>query len=217
MAATVAQSAEFKSFFESLVGSLNGLYGTTARGAPTQLCFELASSRDRPLDFLQCLLDLLRVLYEPDPPGSLDLNSNWDLVAEAVPRDEFRLGYVTVTGAPGQQLADLVGGELASRLTALGYVDQARLATFVCVSVGTDLWKQSVTVAGEANQLFHAGWSVTAFSEALNGQVADDGSAFATPSTLSGVALDPALAPNQVRISLWMFLSASDRDPTYLC
>lgn len=205
MAATVSSPSEFKSFFESLVGSLNGLYATTSRGAPGRLCFELAGSRDRPLEFLQCLLDLVRVLYEPEPPGSLDLNSNWDLLSEAVPLGGFRLGYVSVTGAAGQSLQALVGCEFASRLTSLGYVGQAPLATFVCVSVGADLWKRSVSIVGEANRLFDAGWSVSACTEAIKA-VADNYVIVDTPATLAGVALDPALAPSQVRISLWMFL-----------
>lgn len=214
MAAIVSRPSEFKSFFESLVGSLNGLYATTSRGAPGRLCFELAGSRDRPLEFLQCLMDLVRVLYEPEPPGSLDLNSNWDLVSEAVPLDGFRLGYVSVTGLPGQSLQAMVGREFASRLAALGYVDQAPLATFICVSVGAELWRRNVSVVGEANRLFDAGWSVSACADAIKAVAADDG-IVDTPATLAGVALDPALAPSQVRVSVWMFLPRAR--PLALC
>ena len=46
--------------------------------------FQVAGQFKRPGDFLQCLLDMLRIMFEPNPPGTWLLNSNPDFILEEI-------------------------------------------------------------------------------------------------------------------------------------
>lgn len=207
MTAVVHEPIQFRAFFEALIASTNGLLQTTAR-RPADMCFQLAASRERPYEFMQCLLDLIRVLYEPNPPGTLHLNSNWDLFAEAVPDKRFKLDYVTVTGAPGQELQSLLDQRLQPRMRELGQDLRSADAAFICGAVGPELWKTSSRFMSGVCEAFDAGWKVGTLMEAFEATASGD-DAPAGPSVLAGAALDEGLAGRQIRLSLWLFSSGS--------
>ena len=58
--------------------------------------FGVSSQFDRPNEFLQTLLDMLRVFFEPDPPGTVFLNANPCFLYDAMPEKPVQLGYASV-------------------------------------------------------------------------------------------------------------------------
>lgn len=65
------------------------------QGKDWKCLFEASGQFNRPNDFLQCLLDMLRIMFEPEPPGTFYLNANPDFIYEEIDGAPFRLGYRT--------------------------------------------------------------------------------------------------------------------------
>lgn len=212
MTAPIPEPSSFKGAFESLNESLCNLLD--AIGLRSQehelLCFELVARHERPVELLQTLLDLLRVLYEPHPPGSMLLNSNWDLVSQAVPVKPFRLGYMSVTGTPGQQIQDLLDAAALPRLQALGYAG-GRLASFVCVAAGARQWERRIDILQRVNRTFAAGFTTAMAMEAIEDAASGIGT-WRLPEgmSLAGVSQDPSLDRDQLRISTLIYLQNPD-------
>lgn len=184
------------------------LSATAATGTPEELaeecCFELASRRERPTEFMQVLLDMTRVIFEPNPHGTFHLNSNWDFIAEAFPGATFRLGYVSVLGVPGQSVAAVAAGPLQRRIEELQYDLACALAAFFAGCVGRDLYRLKTT--SELLRTFEAGFSVDDVFGAIKDVAAGEEGGAPLVRRSAGLALDEGLAPDQVRLSCWLFL-----------
>lgn len=166
--------------------------------------FQAASQYERPREFQQSLLDLLRVIFDPDPPGTFLLNGNPGLLLEAVPATPFRLAYLSEIGEPGESVAALKARVLDARVVALG-LDRGIGPLFgaVCVGQGSLLQQARLCLP-----LFDAGFSV---AQALGEVAREAGRAVfsdtvESPGCHLGLALDPALG-GRARVSLWRFCS----------
>lgn len=164
--------------------------------------FQAASQYERPRDFQQSLFDMLRVIFDPDPPGTFLLNGNYGLLLDAVPVTPFRLVYLSEIGRPGESVADLKERVLDARCVALG-LDGGIGPLFGAVCVGQGSLFQQARVC---LPLFGAGFSVT---QAL-GEIAREAGIAVFPDTVDspgchmGFAIDPALG-DRARVSLWRF------------
>ena len=98
--------------------------------------FQTAGQFSRPTEFLQTILDLVRIIYEPYPPGTLMLNSNWDFVMDALPSTPYRIGYLSMVSRPGEDIATFTARALATRMTRYGYSCADAVATYFMVTVG---------------------------------------------------------------------------------
>ena len=210
MTASIREPAAFRSAFESLNASLCALLESIGPRSPEGginelLCFELVARHERPVELLQTLLDLVRVLYEPQPPGSMLLNSNWDLVSLAVPDTPFRLGYASVTGTPGQPIEDLVDSTLLPRLEALGYA-RGRRATFISVAAGARQWEGRIRTLGYVSKRFAAGFTTDmAFDAIAETAAGREGWRPPAGSAHAGICQDPGLDQDQLRISTLIY------------
>jgi hypothetical protein len=208
--AYILHPSEFGDQFAAVAASLArmlGQCGTATSGADSteQCCFELTGRQERPLEFLQSTLDLLRVLYEPFTPGTFQLNSNWDLVRDSVPAQPFRLGYASVLGEPDETIASMAQGCVARRLCALGYVLDGALATFVSVSAGLARFDKPLNLMREVQAAFGAGFTAAQVLAQIEDVSAGVGIVRAEGCVHAGLARDEALE-RRLRVSLWTFL-----------
>ena len=60
-------------------------------------CFQVTGQYDRPHEFLQSLLDVIHVNFEPYAMGTFLLNANMDFLYSRIPETPFTLGYVSIT------------------------------------------------------------------------------------------------------------------------
>ena len=157
----------------------------------TPLAFQAAWQYERPQEFQQSLMDILRVVFDPNPPGTFMLNANYGLLEEAVPDTPFRLAYLSELGRPGESVQALKSRAIDPRCQALGF-EQGIGPMF-----GT---------------LFDAGFSV---KQALSGMAQELGAAAVDPASDGpichlGYSIDPALA-DRFRVSLWRFVPRDDQ------
>ena len=174
----------------------------------TPLTFQAAWQYERPQEFQQSLMDILRVVFDPNPPGTFMLNANYGLLEEAVPDTPFRLAYLSELGRPGESVQALKSRAIDPRCQALGF-EQGIGPMFgtLCAGQGS-----VVHLVRDYAALFDAGFSV---KQALSGMAQELGAAAVDPASDGpichlGYSIDPALA-DRFRVSLWRFVPRDDQ------
>jgi hypothetical protein len=168
--------------------------------------FRVVGRQQRPAEFLQCWLDLVRVVFEPALPGTMFLNSNWDLLTAAVPERPFKLGYVSVTGDIGESgVTGFCSRYLLPRAAELGVALYGAVGCFAALCVGDELYKQRVALNRELQRVFGAGFAVEVAFGALSSAAAGDPILPTSQEVAhAGIALDASVGPGVVRLSLWL-------------
>jgi hypothetical protein len=170
--------------------------------------FNVVGKQQRPAEFVQCWLDLVRVQFEPNPPGTMFLNSNWDLIASAVPNAPFQLAYISLTGSAEGGAEALVRSGFALKLTELGCPLSESHACFVALCVGHELFARRMMVTRDLHRVLGAGFTVDRALEAISGVASGQETDLtgADRQVHAGVALDPHLPEGVMRISAWLFM-----------
>lgn len=171
-------------------------------------CFQVAGQYERPSEFLQALLDMLRVTYEPWPLGTFLLNANPGFITEAIPDQPFRLGYASLVSDPGESFSGFWQDKVRPALTGHGYPIERARAVFAVVSTGPA--RYGFELAGEAGPALGAGFSageaLTLIASAAGGQ----GAAPVKP-VHAGYCLAEELE-DRLRVSVWLFLEQENRN-----
>ncbi len=163
--------------------------------------FQVAGQFKRPGDFLQCLLDMLRIMFEPNPPGTWLLNSNPDFILEEIRGNGFQLGYITGVSAPSEQISDFYSRVIEPQIQENSYVLESAFATYVFVTSG-DKW--TMKKVSEISNFFDSGFSVDeAVQTIANGMNEEEVSK--RNRSYAGFSSDKALGKS-VRVSMWIFL-----------
>ena len=63
---------------------------------------ELSSQFERPDEFIQVLLDMLRMFLDPIPLGGLTFSYNPQYIFQSIPDRSFKLGYASFLTDPGE-------------------------------------------------------------------------------------------------------------------
>ena len=173
--------------------------------------FQVTSQFERPPEFLQTLLDMVRVVFEPEPPGTMFLNSNIDFVLNEIGHTPFRLGYLSAISCPGETFADCDRRAIAPRLDALGYRKVNPNATFWMLTYGTHTAPQRQVIRKAIMNQYRAGFTidqvVPKMSAVAQGLVCD---ASRSGKTYAGFSRDEALGANRFRLSVWLFLPVTE-------
>lgn len=169
-------------------------------------CFQVSGQYDRPTEFLQSLLDIIRVNYEPYVFGTFFLNSNMDFLYEEVPNSSFRLGYVSVTSKGNSDFLSFWNKDVIPYVEKCGYNINAASAIYAVASTGAESY--GIDFIDNISATLGSGFSV---DEALNLLGASICEATDAPrkKIYAGYCLDPALA-NKTRLSLWLFLQPEE-------
>ncbi|MEC8859908.1 MAG: hypothetical protein VYE29_07880 [Pseudomonadota bacterium] len=119
--------------------------------------FHASGQYDRPDEFLQCVLDLMRVIFEPHPLGTFFLNANFDFLTDAITEKSKRLGYLSVVSDEGESIESLWDSQIAPRMDELGYsVDDSTL--FIMCTTGHE--RYDLDLMCEVADFFDAGFTV---------------------------------------------------------
>lgn len=169
-------------------------------------CFQVSGQFERPGEFLQVLLDMLRTLYEPNVLGTFHLNANPGFIFEALPDQSFRLGYATLISDPGESFSAFLQSKLLPRLAELGYQLSTCTAAFFAVCFGTDVTHQwnprMVEMVIEAKNALHAGFSLDEAIRLIASEFSGDEPA-PRKQVYAGYAMDEALG-ERFRASVWL-------------
>lgn len=208
MTARIDDAPAFRQHFVNLIARVSGLATSTHGVGPGKCCWEEIAEQSRPREYLQVVLDLLRVVYEPALPGAFQLNSNWDLVADAIPEESFGLGYLTLTSAPGESIEDFARGGFARRMRELGYAFSDAKASFVAACVPASRF--SLKENGRVLRAFDGGLRVDQAFEVIQDVSAGEDCGWPRRGgVVAGLAVDDALTDSRVRISAWLFFGRS--------
>ena len=164
--------------------------------------FQVSGQFDRPSEFLQSFLDIVRVNYEPYTMGSLLLNSNMCFLYEEVPSSPFQLGYVSLTSESEKGLSGFWNEDVIPYIDKCGYSLESVSAIYAVASTGgekysTDFLDSVVTVL---NSVFSVDEEKSLFAGSVSGSRE-------TKKIMihSGFCLDPALG-KRTRLTLWIFI-----------
>lgn len=171
--------------------------------------FGVSSQFDRPNEFLQTLLDMLRVFFEPDPPGTVFLNANPCFLYEALSDKPVQLGYASVLGEPGESFLAMLDSKIFPRLTELGYHKEADSSGFFAICRGPDRGgriKFGDDLLCEAAMALQANISVEEAWEGLYSAIEGESRAFSKQNCV-GISFDESLG-DRLRVSVWLMIPA---------
>lgn len=164
-------------------------------------CFQVAGQYKRPGEFLDALLDIIRVTYDPSPMGTLFLNSNPAFIYDAIPKVPFTLGYLSVVGAPEESFTSMWQGIIAEKLAASSYDLNEASSVFIVVAGGDNLFDLTT----EVHNVTSAGFKV---NEVLGLYAADLGftQEKSKKKTYAGFVRDNGLI-DRIRVSMWLVIN----------
>lgn len=172
-------------------------------------CFQVATQFERSSEYLECLLDIVRVNFEPCQLGSFFLNSNLCFLYDAIPDTPFQLGYVSLTSEPNKSFEQFWQEDVMSYIETCGYSVNDASSVFVVASTGKE--RYNLDFVGNTLVTLESGFST---SEALDLIAASFNETDENCETVkapysqfdSGFCLDASLE-NKIRVSLWMFIN----------
>lgn len=170
--------------------------------------FGVSSQFDRPNEFFQTLLDMLRVFFEPDPPGTLFLNANPCFLYETLSNQPVQLGYASVLSEPGESFTSMLNEKIFPRLAELGYQADYSSA-FFAICRGPDRGgriKFSDPLICEAETILQAGTAVDEAWGGLYSAIKGESPAFLKRHYV-GVSFDESLG-DRLRVSVWLIIPA---------
>lgn len=167
--------------------------------------FQIARQYQRPTEYLQAFLDIIRVEFDPHPLGTFQLNSNLGFIFDSIPKNELQLGYVSISSEENQAFHDFWHNDALNYLAECGY-DIHQIATlFAVVTAGEE--RHGLELMWEVQDTLMAGFTIDEvlgnFAEAV--ATDRDVSLKASNNTYAGFCCDPALG-NKLRLSLWFFI-----------
>lgn len=166
-------------------------------------CFQVSGQFDRPSEYLEALLDLVRVNFEPCVMGTFFLNSNMCFLYDAVPDAPFQLGYVSITSESDKPFGSFWIEDVVPYINRCGYFLGDASSIFAIASTGRE--KYDLPFVGDVTQTLSSGFSS---DEALALMFAslDATKQEPTKRTYAGFCLDAALG-RRTRLSLWLFMN----------
>jgi hypothetical protein len=177
--------------------------------ATGKCCFQVAGQFKRPGEFLDVLLDMIRVTYEPSPLGTLFLNSNPGFFYEALAEAPFTLGYLSAIGAPGESFRSFWEATIVERLKEYGYALEQSSALFIVVAGGCN--RVTGDLIDEVHETANACFTV---DEVFGLIAAGLGANCSKPrkEAYAGFVWDEGLE-DRLRVSLWMFIEEKQDNP----
>jgi hypothetical protein len=165
-------------------------------------CFQVSGQFDRPSEFLQSLLDIIRVNYEPCVLGTFFLNSNMAFMYENIPESPFRLGYVSLTSETNKEFSVFWNDDVIPYIDKCGYTVSAASVIYAVASTGKENY--GIGFVDSILETLNSGFSVDEAVNLLAASIYDTTEA-PRKQIYSGYCLDSALG-NRIRLSLWLFI-----------
>lgn len=170
-------------------------------------CFQVATQFERPSEYLESLLDIVRVNFEPCQLGSFFLNSNLCFLYDAIPDTPFQLGYVSLTSEPNKPFEVFWEEDVIPYIEKCGYSVKDASSIFVVASTGKE--RYNLDFIGDILATLKSGFST---SEALGLIASSLCETVEKPFKQfdSGFCLDTSLE-NKIRVSLWLFINPHEQ------
>jgi hypothetical protein len=178
----------------------DGVIRYTEEGGKT--CFQVSGQYERPSEFLQTLLDIVRVNFEPCVMGTFFLNSNMYFLYDEIPTSSFQLGYASIASEDNQSFSLFWSEKVIPYLEDCGYDIENSTAMYAVASTGKE--RYGIEFVQEIATTLGSGFSV---NEAMDLLASSINPCMTQPrkQTYSGYCLDSELG-SSIRLSLWFFI-----------
>ena len=160
--------------------------------------FELSSQFERPSEFIQCLLDMIRANFEPHIMGTLFLNSNMDFLYNSMQSSDIGFGYLSLIKTANLTFREFWHEHLLPKAKACGYDLDETPSIFISISANSDNY--SFELIEELGQTVDAHMNTKETLSLLSSLFNDE-----TPKQKeihAGYCLDESLG-SQIRVSMW--------------
>jgi hypothetical protein len=165
--------------------------------------FNRARQMNRPHEFLQSLLDIIRVTYEPSPLGTTLLNSNLCYLIDAIATRPASLGYLSLVSEPDQTFSDFWETVITPYASSLGYTLNGKSTAFLICSASEELY--AIDLVTDADDALHCLPSAAELVEEMCAGLLNDPTQHEPKAMYAGFCLDQALG-NRLRVSMWVLL-----------
>ena len=164
-------------------------------------CYQVAGQFNRPEEFLESLVDMIRVTFQTKMFGTLLLNSNPAFFYDAIPSKPFTLGYVSEISEPGESFADFWNNTILKKLDGYNYSLED---TTLFVSVAASHERMSLDLVNDVSREISGGFSVDDFLCSTAAEI--KGREFPLKADLfTGYVWDENLF-DRLRVSLWLVM-----------
>lgn len=165
--------------------------------------FQVANQFERPAEFMQCLMDMLRVHYEPELFGTFFLNANIGFALQLLPESPFRLGYASQVSQYGKAFPDFWKNDILPSLEQFGYAIESASGLFVVVSSPRE--RLDMDAVGTIMEATGAGFKIEDVISEMAAAVAQSSESSSLPTIHAGFVADDALE-SRWRVSVWLLL-----------
>lgn len=197
----LTQPLQFQNTLTNLHNNLWQLFELARENEHVTDCktaFHVSGQYDRPDEFLQCLLDMVRVMFEPYPLGTFFLNANLDFLTSAISDKSGRLGYLSAISEEGESIESFWESRIATRLDELDYSVRDSTLIAMC-STGPD--RYNLDLICEVGDFLEANFSVDDALALMSKEIKQ--TAQPSRAAYAGYSPDYALG-NRLRLSLWL-------------
>lgn len=164
-------------------------------------CFQVSAQYERPSEFLQAFLDIIRVNYEPAILGTFFLNSNMCFLYDGIPESSFQLAYASITSKQDKRFEAFWTEDVIPHIEKCGYVIEAASAVYAVVSTGEE--RYDIDFAVEVSNMLNSGFSPDESIGLLKASILENENQ-PIKEVYSGYCLDSALG-RAIKVSLWIF------------
>ncbi|HAW92956.1 MULTISPECIES: hypothetical protein [unclassified Arsukibacterium] len=170
-------------------------------------CAQAAGQFSRPSEYLESLLDMVRVNFESNLPLSYFLNSNMGFLYEAIPEKPFQLGYISLTSTPNTPFNSFWKDDVVPYIEKCGYSIEMAASTFAVASAGSDNFNPDMieNVTSTLNAGFNIDDVGTYLSDSLSQETTELPAKLPTKQVYVGLCIDSSLK-RQIRLSMWLFI-----------
>jgi len=183
---------------------INGEHQIVERGHETG--FQASRQMERPQEFLQTLLDLLRAQYEPYPMGTMFLNANIGFLYSNIPQTPFILGYSSIT-TDAAPFASIWNDAIINDLKYKRYNIKNALSSYVVVSANKS--ELSADLVSDVLSTLDAGFTSDDVTQMFVKSLAGENSV-PPKEFYAGFCNDESLK-KEYRISIWMIIDPSNQ------
>lgn len=162
-----------------------------------KLGFQTAGQVHRPTEFLQVLMDMIHVHFEPYPLTTFGLNSNLGYLYEEIIDQPSHFGYFSLISSGHKKFHEIWTEEVMPHAKQCGYVLEETSSKWVVVT--TDGTNYDLPWVDEVMETLQAGIDLQAALGLITANLT------ATQNTWVGFCRDEALV-DQVRISVWLLI-----------
>jgi hypothetical protein len=165
-------------------------------------CYQVAGQFHRPEEFLESLVDMIRVTFQTKMFGTLLLNSNPAYFYDSIPKEPFILGYISEVSKAGESFSDFWVTTILKKLEKCDYSLERASTIFVSVAAGQE--RMSEALLNDVSREIRGGFGADEFLRCTAAEIKGEELPLKA-DVYTGYVWDNNLL-DRLRVSLWLFI-----------